>query len=380
MIKYIFPLTLAAVAFTSCKKEGCTDETALNYNEEAKKDDGSCTYFTLNVPATYAFTDGTNSTVNYSGQTERLNQLTEMTTYMKTGTTTVLSYAALTDMFANTGGNGAGNFTFTSTKKLMDKCMTSDTAMFIDYMDSLAIASQSFASTASDGQAGVLTSGTSTYLFAANGIEYTQLIEKGLMGAVFMYQATNVYFGADEMNVDNSSAVDPSSGEYYTAMEHHWDEAFGYFGVPVDFPANTAGIRFWGKYCNTRDAQLGCNAIMMDGFKRGRAAITQDALDLRDDEILNITKMWEKISAAQAVAYLESAKTNFGIDNAKFLHELSEAYAFILCLKYLPVDIRVISYSQIVDLLDNTIGNDFWQVTQTDLTNAINTLNGIYSF
>ncbi|MBK6524212.1 MAG: DUF4856 domain-containing protein [Crocinitomicaceae bacterium] len=20
-----------------------------------------------------------------------------------------------------------------------------------------------------------------------------------------------------------------------TAMEHHWDEAFGYFGVPVDF-------------------------------------------------------------------------------------------------------------------------------------------------
>jgi hypothetical protein len=380
MIKYIFPLTLAAIVFSGCKKEGCTDETALNYNEEAKKDDGSCTYFTLNVPATYAFTDGTNSTVNYSGQTERLNQLTEMTTYMKTGTTTVLSYASLTDMFANTGGNGAGNFTFTSTKKLMDKCMTSDTAMFIDYMDSLAIASQSFASTASDGQAGVLTSGTSTYLFAANGIEYTQLIEKGLMGAVFMYQATNVYFGGDEMNVDNSSAVDPSSGEYYTAMEHHWDEAFGYFGVPVDFPTNITGIRFWGKYCNTRDAQLGCNAIMMDGFKRGRAAITQDALDLRDDEILNITKMWEKISAAQAVAYLESAKTNFGIDNAKFLHELSEAYAFILCLKYLPVDIRVISYSQIEDLLDNTIGNDFWQVTQTDLTNAINTLNGIYSF
>lgn len=136
---------------------------------------------------------------------------------MKTGTTTVLSYAALTDMFANTGGNGAGNFTFTSTKKLMDKCMTSDTAMFIDYMDSLAIASQSFASTASDGQAGVLTSGTSTYLFAANGIEYTQLIEKGLMGAVFMYQATNVYFGADEMNVDNDAAVDPSSGECH----HH---------------------------------------------------------------------------------------------------------------------------------------------------------------
>lgn len=33
-----------ATTFTSCKKKGCTDETALNYNEEAKKDDGSCVY------------------------------------------------------------------------------------------------------------------------------------------------------------------------------------------------------------------------------------------------------------------------------------------------------------------------------------------------
>lgn len=34
-------LTLGTV---SCKKEGCTDETATNYNDKAKKDDGSCTY------------------------------------------------------------------------------------------------------------------------------------------------------------------------------------------------------------------------------------------------------------------------------------------------------------------------------------------------
>lgn len=27
---------------TSCKKEGCTDSEAINYNAEAKKDDGSC--------------------------------------------------------------------------------------------------------------------------------------------------------------------------------------------------------------------------------------------------------------------------------------------------------------------------------------------------
>lgn len=33
-----------SLGLVSCKKEGCTDPNASNYNEEAKKDDGSCTY------------------------------------------------------------------------------------------------------------------------------------------------------------------------------------------------------------------------------------------------------------------------------------------------------------------------------------------------
>ena len=47
MKKTLFTLSLAAVAalsFQSCKKEGCTDATANNYNAEAKKDDGTCLY------------------------------------------------------------------------------------------------------------------------------------------------------------------------------------------------------------------------------------------------------------------------------------------------------------------------------------------------
>lgn len=39
-------LVMATLTFAtaSCKKEGCTDESAINYSDEAKKDDGSCTY------------------------------------------------------------------------------------------------------------------------------------------------------------------------------------------------------------------------------------------------------------------------------------------------------------------------------------------------
>ena len=33
-----------ALSISSCKKEGCTDETAINYDDKAKDDDGSCEY------------------------------------------------------------------------------------------------------------------------------------------------------------------------------------------------------------------------------------------------------------------------------------------------------------------------------------------------
>jgi len=37
-------ISVATVFTTSCQKKGCTDPEALNYSEEAEKDDGSCTY------------------------------------------------------------------------------------------------------------------------------------------------------------------------------------------------------------------------------------------------------------------------------------------------------------------------------------------------
>ncbi|MDB0037878.1 DUF4856 domain-containing protein [bacterium] len=370
-------LIATGFAMTGCKK-GCTDPTAINYDDKAKKDDSSCKFDeSYTIPSTYSFTNASgNPTVSYSGQTERLDQLSEMVVLMKTGTSTVLDAQVVKDMFSNENGNGNGNFSFTSSKQLKNKCFTADQGLFETFMDALALASVDNASTAADGQAGTLSSGTSTYLFDANGVEHVQVIEKGLMGAVFLNQALNSYFGAGKMDVDNTAAVDASAGKYYTTMEHHFDEAFGYFGVDSNFPTVVPG-RFWGKYCNKQDALLNSNSDMMSNFLKGRAAITGKELADRDQAIAAIRNEWETISAYQAMAYIDGAIANFGTDDAKFLHELSEAFAFAWNLRYAPVETRKMSQAEHTALMAQFPTN-FWSITLVDLNNIKNTIDAKY--
>ena len=41
---FLLLLIAGGLTITSCKRKGCTDPTAVNYSEKAKKDDGSCNY------------------------------------------------------------------------------------------------------------------------------------------------------------------------------------------------------------------------------------------------------------------------------------------------------------------------------------------------
>jgi len=378
----IFTIALTTViALSSCKKEGCTDESAINYNSKAKKDDSSCEYPSTEpaytVPSTYSFTDvNGNSTVSFTGQTERLNQLEELVLKIKTGGTGILNAQDLRDMFANTGGNGNGNFSFTSTKQLRDKTFSLDVSIIEALLNDAATASIDNASAASDGQAGVLTSGTSSYLFDANGRDMAEMVEKSVMGAVFMYQALNVYFGDGKMSVDNTTAVNIGTGEYYTAMEHHWDEAFGYFGVDLNFPTMPA-TRFWGEYCENQNATLNSNADMMNNFLKGRAAIGGNVIVDRDAAITAIRTEWEDISANQAIAYLNSAVGYFGNDEAKFLHVLSEAYGFAWNLRYAAETTRRMSVSEHANLM-SLFGTNFWSLTVADLNTIKSTIQAKY--
>lgn len=323
----------------------------------------ACEDNSYEIPTSYNAFDN----VSYSGQTQRLAMLTEIKAYLNTGNTTgtTLDAAKLKAMFANDAANAGFTGTYEDSKQLKSKTQENQQAIFEGLMDAIETASQSTVA-AADGQAGVSSSadGAKNYLLNANGVELTQLIEKGLMGACFYYQATEVYFGSGKMDVDNET-VEPGEG---TEMEHHWDEAFGYFGVPRDFPTNTDGIVFWGKYCNTVNPVLETNQKLMDEFLRGRAAITNKDLDTRDLAISEARAQWDQVVAGTAIHYFNVGLENAG-DFTRRAHGLSEAIAFVYSMQFNPN--KTVTNAQVNEILTTLAGSaDFLSMNLYNTTDA----------
>ena len=378
----LFLMLAGAMFIVSCKKkEGCTDPTATNYDAEAETDNGTCNYPEEGyaIPTTYAFTDASgNSTVSYTGQLQRKEMLAEMTDYMKTANTsgTAVDAQTLKNMFANSGYtwmDAPGLDMNNTTKQLKDKCVGGDvgiTNQFEAWMDSIAMVS-SMTTVGMDnggpGVAGVVVSndGTKKYLCNTDGIEYTQLIEKGLMGAVFLYQITEVYLGDGKMNVDNSTAVDPSAGKYYTEMEHHWDEAFGYFTDSVNFPLSGTD-RHWAKYAWGREPLINSASNIIDAFLAGRAAISNNDMTERDAQRAILRYEMQRLSAATAIHYINSGLSNI-TDDALLNHALSEAWAFIYSLQF--ANNPIMGTTEVNTAL-GLLGTDLYNVNTTDLNAA----------
>ena len=127
------------------------------------------------------------------------------------------------------------------------------------------------------------------------------------MSACFVSQMTGNYLAGISSD-DNVTPVDPANGKHYTEMEHHWDEAYGYFTSATDYP--TSGTdRFWGKYANnTLEAHIGTATNIAEAFRTGRAAISAGATDDALAQAAIIETAVQRMVAGMAIHYLNDTK------------------------------------------------------------------------
>lgn len=334
-------LLLSTLAISAAAISSCSNDENVSQNPA------------YTVPATYTFDRNSTTTVDFSGQSSRLLMLEEMGNIIKTAATngTTVNVSVLSNMYSNTNNAFANAALNTSGKQLKDK-----TAASKDYFQLFLgggtttekVAVQSFFETqlslantaslgaaASSGVAGVYLDGTSKRLFAANGLEPQQVLLKGMMGACFMDQIVNNYLSKNKLDegtskINNSNKIVEDS-KNYTTMEHTWDEAYGYiYGVD--------GTKFWSSYIDQVNADVDFNTVKADislAFRAGRAAIIANDYDERDAQADIIKAKLALVPAVRAVFYLQEGKGKLTTDKgAKAFHALSEAYGFIMSLRY----------------------------------------------
>lgn len=353
----------------------------------------------IEAPETYNFSRNGESTVAYPGQEDRLNMVEEMKAYVSNGNSgQLLDEQVLLDMFENTGGNGGGNYSFSSDRQLANKTFApdlennnTDSLNYYALFNSAVSASENGNNgiRAQNGTAGLIERENSgnDILVSAKGHEYVQFIEKGLMGSLMYHQIFNVYLTDNRIGPEVSNDQ-PEEGKNYTSKEHHFDEAYGYWDAPRDFtspwPDNrNEELRFWNKYSNVVDnidnSLLGTNETVQDAFILGRTAIVNKDQQALNAQVDILYESLELVAAATAVHYINStiAELNNGNQGEAF-HALSEAWAFVNALKYSPR--RKITIEEINQIKFTDFGQDgnFWEVTTTGLNNAKATLVSIY--
>jgi len=283
----------------------------------------------INDPGVYAFTDENgNNTVSYTGQTARMDMLSEMVYYMETANgnaNVTLDASTLLAMYDNSYTGWSDQSLVGNGKQLKSKTAMGDAGVQAQFEGWMLDAA---AATPSDNE---------QYLQSETGLEWTQMVEKGLMSACFASQITANYLAGIESD-DNTIAVDPSSGKYYTEMEHHWDEAYGYFTDATDYPTNGTN-RFWGKYANKSyiEDNLGLATKIPQAFRIGRAAISQGQISIVIQQRDSLNIYFKQLVAAMAIHKLNDvkAKVAAGAPQYSMNNSTSDALAFLYGIQFI---------------------------------------------
>jgi hypothetical protein len=366
----------------------------------------------LDVPETYSFVRDGNSTVSFTGQTERIAMAEELTAAMldfdqtREGLMNMFTNAEGTNPFASADLNA-------STKSLRSKVAASRDLFSANSVRAAQVKSDFDAwifnqvnevfpnrnEIAAEGQAGQIADGGDVRYVSSWGLEYNQAFAKGLIGALMYDQTANNYLSSNLLfegtNQADNNTMTTVDGKNYTTIEHFWDEAYGYLaGASADPARLLADIgeadNFLNEYTGRVTEQGSFTAlatILERSFRTGRAAVVAQDYDEVERQAIMIRAELNKVLAArasfylcEAVAELEAMPPNRG----GAFHALSEAYGFIYALRFIAqnsgnfvlVDYEVVS-DTFLEELRNADGFGFWDLTPADIRDINSSLQGI---
>ena len=355
----------------------------------------------VTAPATYEFLRDGASTVSFSGQTTRLNQVDAIYNALNSkaddgsGTQKFYTEAEIDAMFADGAGfmnaalNGTGKKVRSKTSAGCAAGNSSTQAQFDDQIaDFVANVVPAWSADASAGVAGKITytSNPSKSIHVnSTGHEIDQTFVKGLIGGMCLDQIVNNYLQACQLDSgtrtdDNTNGV-LSSGKNYTDMEHKWDEAFGYlYGQEADYSRADLGTAPTGNgttlnkyFKKINDSNMpGIAQIVYDAFKLGRAAIVARNYEVRDAQANIIKINLSKVIGFKAVDYLNGYMSKMaGGDTGDAFHALSEGYGFIMSLQFTNDGNGNPHFTKAeVDAMLAKM-SDFWTVKDSDLTSMV---------
>lgn len=361
------------------------------------------------APATYNFARNGSSSVSFDGQTTRIKMGDEFAKSLtKSSIETVASLNGKFD-------HNAGEINFEnadlnmSSKNIRSKVASSIDLFSSNSTDATAIKADfdfwisaqvnevfpKWNDLASAGNAGQIqeAGGGSMRYVNAKGLEYNQAIVKGLIGGLMVDQILNNYLSPlvldEASNISDNDGNVLESGKNYTAMEHKWDEAFGYlYGNEVDAAAPALNMdNFLNKYLARVEADtdfVGISQEIYNAFKLGRAAIVAKDYITRNAQAEILREKISEIVGIRAVYYLQQGKNNLSIDMGGAFHDLSEGFGFIYSLQFTRKPNSSAPYfsKSEVDGFISTLmfGNGFWDVSTTTLDEISNKIAAKFNF
>lgn len=318
------------------------------------------------IPTSYDL-DGPIGPGSYSGQIRRIAQLQEIVDSSRNepifwDIAHAMEVGGLSDVFSSAAAQNTASSSSDIRSKIdelnFDNGDTSVADDFAELADRLVTSSQAnFTITASNGVAGMINTGTTRRHVDANGLEFIQMLEKGMYGPLLYDQMVDDYLRPSQAGADNPAGNNESAVSNYasngTDRQHRWDEAFGYFGAdPLTYPnpANTSNgdgsfiANYTFDFSDETEAAYGINLAerVMQAFIIGRTALKVGEGFGPNDETTNEAvyeaaradvKLYVEAGIAAAAFHYLNESIDDVTDEDK-LHHLSEALGFMYSLSH----------------------------------------------